>query len=586
MKNSIRKRKQKLVRKVSKATAKAGEQSKEHLKHNLIDRISHIENIRLLIAEWGLMVFALIMLAVTQAFWFADSYAEDRFDEGGAFSEGTLGTVSTLNPLFATTSSEKALSRLLFATLATNDYSGHPGAGLAESIRSSENGRVWTVKLREGLKWSDGEPSTNEDVIFSVNTIKNPVVKSIYDTSLVGVEASENEEGEVVLTLPQPYADFVAALNFPVLPKHKLENADLKNLVEDSFSTEPVTSGPFRFNALQATSGKDERVYYLTANPDYYKGKPNIASFAIHTYPKREDLVAALNLGEVTATAELTDNESELVTSAQLLKQNVAENVGVYLFFNTKSENLSNREMRQAIRQGLDLEAVREVAADTTPLDYPLLSTQIELENYPKIPEYDFKAAKTKIAELIGAAGTADSESGDGSGRPILEIATVNTGYAPDVANQVASQLQDLGFQTNISIYDENQQDFLANRSYDILIYKIGLGADPDLLPYYHSSQAGNGLNLSNYQNTLTDELILGARNTVDANLRAKKYESFLERWVEDVPAIGLYQANLTYFYNKNAQTFGNNVRLVTAVDRFTDVDEWAVNKTSKYRTP
>lgn len=574
MKSSIEKRKQKFVRKVSKTTAKVGKQSKEHLKHNLIERVSHIENIRLLILEWGLMVCALIMLAVTQAFWFADSYAEDSFTGGGTYSEATLGTVSTLNPLFATTSSEKTLSRLLFATLATNDYSGHPGAGLAESIRSSENGKVWTVKLREGLKWSDGEPITNEDVIFSVNTIKNPIVKSIYDNSLVGVVASENENGEVVLSLPQPYADFVAALDFPVLPKHKLENADLKNLVEDSFSTMPVTSGPFRFNALQATSGADDVVYYLSANPDYYKGEPLISSFAVRAYPTREALIAALNAGVVTATAELTDAEDDWVSSAQLLKKNADLNVGVYLFFNTRSETVANAELRRAIRQGLDLEAVREAAPDTTPLDYPLMASQIELENYPELPAHDFAAAQSKIAELTGGE------------QPQLEIATVDADFMPEVAQEVAAQLEALGFQTNITMYDENQQDFLANRAYDILIYKIGLGADPDLLPYYHSSQIGSGFNLSNYQNSLVDELILGARSTMDDTLRAKKYESFLNQWIADVPAIGIYQGNLTYYYNKNARAFGNNVRLVTGTDRFTDVSDWAVNKESKYRTP
>ena len=113
------------------------------------------------------------------------------------------------------------------------------------------------------------------------------------------------------------------------------------------------------------------------------------------------------------------------------------------------------------------------------------------------------------------------------------------------------------------------------------------MGADPDLLPYYHSSQAtGAGLNLSNYRNTLVDDLLIGARETLDVTLRAKKYESFLEYWVEDVPAIGLYQANMTYMYNKNARCYSESIHLVTALDRFIDVTAWAINRGTKNLTP
>ena len=63
-------------------------------------------------------------------------------------------------------------------------------------------------------------------------------------------------------------------------------------------------------------------------------------------------------------------------------------------------------------------------------------------------------------------------------------------------------------------------------------------------------------------------------------------YESFLRYWVEEVPAIGIYQANLTYYFNKNVRTFSEDDRLVFPTDRFSDVKYWAVNKAEKNRTP
>ena len=578
MKKTIRKRGQRFIRKFSRASVKASEDGREHIKENLIDRFSHIASIRLLILEWSLLVLALIMLASTQAFWFGDSYAENTFTSGGTYTEATIGEVNSLNPLFATTSSEKVLSRLLFATLVTNDYSGHPGIGLASAVSSDESGKVWTVQLRDGLKWSDGEPITNEDVIFTAELIKNPAVNTGYDSNLSNVKVSENEAGEIVFDLPAVYADFESALNIPIVPKHILKDTDPKTLIEDNFSVAPVTSGAFVFNAVQTGATTDEKIYYLSGSDYYYKGKPMLSSFAVHTYKNKTGVVEALNSGAVTATAELSGTDIMLVNSGQLNKKDSSLNSGAFIFFNTTSEGAKNAGLRAAIREGIDLANIRAEAPETQPLDYPLLKSQISLSSYPDLPEKNVESAKAKIAEIAG-------------GEVIkLNLVTVNSGYLPGVADVVAEELRGLGLEVEVSKYDENQ-DFISNviakRNYDVLVYEVELGADPDLLPYYHSSQASAaGLNLSNYRNALVDDLLLGARDTIDEALRIKKYEMFLEYWVTGVPAIGLYQPNLTYIYNRNVKTYDNDVRLVTALDRFVDVENWAATKTTKNKTP
>ncbi|MBR3254361.1 hypothetical protein IKF88_01345 [Candidatus Saccharibacteria bacterium] len=578
MVDSFKKRGQKFLRKFSRVSVKASTEGKEHIKENLIQRLSHIQNIRLLVLEWSLLVLALIMIAATQAFWFGNSYASDVFVDGGSYTEATIGKVNSMNPLFATTSSEKVLSKLMFATLTEIDYSGNPGLGLIKSLRAEEDGKVWKIKLRDNLKWSDGEPLTNEDVLFTINLIQDPAVKSIYEPNLKGVKVAENENGEIVFTLAAAYADFATALEIPVVPKHELEDAIIKNLVEDDFSTTPVTSGAFTFNALQSVAASDEEVVYLTANPNYYLGRPMLNSFAIHTYAEREDVIDAINNGAVTATAELSGMDENKVTSGAFYKKDSGIAAGVFMFFNTTSANLKNMSLRVAIRQGIDLSTVRAAAPDTIALNYPLISSQIQLSAYPQIPGYDFDAAKAKIDEIKGES------------QIHLEIATVKSGYLPDVSNIIKEQLAALGIEAQVTVYDETQ-DFIANvvskRSYDILVYEIELGADPDPLPYYHSSQASaSGLNLSNYSNALVDDLLVGARETLDPALRAKKYESFLNYWVSDVPAIGLYQANLTYIYNKNVRTYGNDVRLVSAIDRFSDILNFAAVKAGRNKTP
>ena len=578
MANSIKKRGQKIVRKFSRVSVKARAESKEHIRENVFERITHIFSIKLLILEWSLLMVALILLAATQAFWFTGTYAEDGFVGGGTYSEATIGAVNSMNPLFASTSSEKVLSKLMFSTLTTVDYSGNVGMGLAKSLIASENGRVWTMKLRDDLKWSDDQPITNEDVMFTIDLIKNPATNTNYSTNLASVNVSEKETGEIVFTLPSAYADFAAALEIPIVPKHELEDASYKTLVEDDFSTTPVTSGAFSFNAKQAAGVTGGEIVYLSANPNYYLGKPMVNTFAVYAYETKPELIAAMNSSTVTATAELSGSDVKEVTSAVYNQKNSSIANGAFVFFNTSSGKLKNREFRDAIRRGIDLGHIRSAAPDTIAIDYPLINSQIALGSYPALPSYDINYAKNKIAEISGGEAVH------------INIATVNTGFLPYVAELLGEELRELGLDAEVTAHEETQ-DFVANiisrRNYDILVYEIELGAEPDLLPYYHSSQASTaGLNLSNYRNTLVDDLLIGARETLDLSLRAKKYESFLDYWVNDVPAIGLYQANMTYLYNKNVRTYSDNVRLVTGLDRFSDVNNFAVNKASLNKTP
>lgn len=577
MASSIKKRGQKFVRKFSRVSLKASAEGKEHIKENFIGRLSHVKKIRLLVLEWTLLVIALMLVGVAQAFWFGESYAVNTYIDGGTYIEATIGKINSLNPLFATTSSEKVLSKLMFATLTYNDFSGHPGPQLASSVRHANDGKTWRIHLRDGLSWSDGEPITNKDVFFTIELIQNPAVSTIYTANLEGVKVSEDENGDIVFELPSSYADFSSALAIPIVPEHVLKDTPIKTLAEANFSKNPVTSGAFNFNATQVSS-EDEKVVYLTANQNYYLGRPMINSFAVHSYAEKASIETAIKSGEVTATAELDGEMANETASGSYFKRLTSVNSGVFAFFNNSRGALANADMRRSIRQGLNLPEIRAAAPDAKALDFPILESQIALANYPTIPTGDEMMAKEKIEEL------SDGE------KIHLEIATVDSGYLPAVAGKLADNLQALGIECSVSTYAESQE-FVANiisrRNYDILVYGVELGADPDPLAYYHSSQAqAAGLNLSNYRNSLVDDLLVGARGTMDNALRARKYEKFLEYWATDVPAVGLYQANMTYVYNKNAQIYNESNTLVTALDRFLDVEDWGVNKGVKNQTP
>lgn len=583
MNKNLKKSGRKIVRKISLFSKRVHRDGQEHIKENLIDHISHIKNVRLYILEWILLVTVIILLSITQAYWYLNSFAVETYTNGGTYTEATLGKINSFNPLFASTSSEETISRLLFATLSANDYSGHTGLGLAETIHANDAGDVWTVKLREGLKWSDDQPITNSDVLYTVKTIQSSRIKTSFAAKLVGVTAAENNQGELVFTLSSPNAFFGGSLDIPILPSHLLADVAPDLLLENKFSNRPVTSGAFTVNATQNIGTEGEKIVYLTANPKYYKGAPMLDSFSIHAFNNLNDIKDAIRSGTVTATADLPSKFAQELNTNNINEYQSSVNYGVFAFFNTESTIFKDKSLRQAVRLGLNLNNLRTGLSGELPLDYPLLESQIDSITFPSIPKTDVTTAKAEIERLKVATPDLASVK--------INIVTIKgNGYLEEFANRIASQLEGLGLKASVTVHESNK-DFTLNilrpRAYDLLIYEIGLGADPDVLAYYHSLEAAEGgHNLSNYKNQVVNDLLLSARSTMDSALRAAKYQKFLERWVEEVPAIGLYQTTLPYFVNRNVRAFSQENRLVTATDRFIDIENWATKKTVKNRTP
>ena len=578
MKASTKRRGKKLFKKWNKKSHEVSIKSTEHIKENLVEKLPNARNVRLLILEWSLLALALIFLACAQAFWYQNSSSVATFGNGGTYAEGTLGKVNSLNPLFANNNSEEAISKLLFATLTTTDYTGHTGSGLAQSITRNENAKVWTMKLRDNLKWSDGQPITNEDVLFTVGLIQNSAVNTPYKSNLSGVKVSE-DNGMIVFNLPSAYLDFDSALEIPILPKHSLQGIEPAKLSEAAFNNDPITSGPFTYNASQSnTTTGNSKVVFMSANDLYYQGRPMLDTFAIHAYENLDDIKLALKEGGISATAELSSHDSEEIVSGTIQEKQTTLNSGVYAFLNTTSLQLNNKTVRQALRQGIDMSDLRELLHGETALDYPLLKSQVDLQNWPELPAYNREEAKKTL-----------QASGLNTEIP-LQIATVKTGYLPELAKRMATQLEQLGFKTDVTVYEPDQNFIsmvLRQRNYDILIYEIELGSEPDLFAYYHSSQAtSSGLNLSNYKNTIVDNALLAMRSSTDEQIRATRYEALIKNWLSDVPAIGIYQPNLSYYLNKNVRSFSEDSRLVDVLDRFNDVRFWAANQTTKHRTP
>src|SRR5690606_39578415 len=151
----------------------------------------------------------------------------------------------TLNPLYASSSAERSAARLMFSSLYNYDAMGGLRGDLAQSMTIENDATTYFVNLKKGLKWHDGRPLTERDVMFTVNLIKDTGTRSYLSPVWQGIDVEAVDDTTVKFDLPATIAAFPHALTFPVVPRHILADAPAANLRENSFGNAPVGSGPF-----------------------------------------------------------------------------------------------------------------------------------------------------------------------------------------------------------------------------------------------------------------------------------------------------------------------------------------------------
>lgn len=570
------------------------EQAGIHFDNFFVKRWQNLKSVRLWILEWGLLNLVVLLLAIVQICWYADAYQMTTFVDGGNYSEATLGAINSMNPLYANTSSEKTLARLLFANLMSPDTTGHMKGELAKQVKKVDGDAAkWRLTLRDNLYWSDGEPITSDDLLYTIELIENDAAKTTIGVDFGSVKINKIDEKTVEFELPAPYVDFTDSLEFPLVPKHILGDIDPSLVFESNFSKEPVCSGVFKVNATQTanSSSKALQTVFLQKNDKYFLGGTRLDSFTIKAYGSVADIKEAFENSDVTATAELEDNENFARTG--VAKRESYLNAGAYAFLNTKSDVLKEVKVRKAIQEGANIALVRGDEYGHRGIDYPILENQFEGLNYPKLPSYNLDNAKTLLKDA-GYSYDGDMLKKDGQ-NVVLKLAYQDSSELGPVAERYAEELRKLGFDVSVSVFGEAEiqagQNFysmvIQSRNYDVLVQEINLGVSVDPFVYYSSQQANeHGWNLSNYSNRMVDDALLSARTTTDRELRKAKYESFLEYWVNDVPAIGLYRSNLNYYYSDGVQIYAEDVMMTDEFDRFADVRNFASKKGKVNLTP
>jgi len=262
------------------------------------------------------------------------------------------GDVSKFDPHFSTSSNDVRVSFNLFDNL----VSRHPDGKLYPSLATEwklEGQTTWRFKLRQGVKFHNGDPFTSADAKYSIERTYDPAAKTMVATVLATIERVEAPDpATLVITTKKPDPLLPARLAFyggQIIPKKYVESVG-----NDAFNAKPVGTGPVRFTSWV----KDDRAV-LDANPDYWGGKIDMDRWVMRPIPETAPRIAALLKGEVDAITQLPPDQEDRVAANASTRVAGALYAGLYvLAVNSKRPPLDNPLVKQALSLAIDREAI------------------------------------------------------------------------------------------------------------------------------------------------------------------------------------------------------------------------------------
>lgn len=555
-----------------------------HAHQFLIRRWKNLQEVRRHALGWLFLVVAMSAAVVWQSSQTMNAYSVELPSEGTTYSEGVLGSVDNLNPIFASTQAERSASRLIFANLLTYDEKGDLVGELAERWNVEPDGKSYKVQLRNNARWHDGQPITADDILFTFAAIKDADTRSPLYSSWRNIAVEKVDQLTVRFILPTSYSPFPNSLTIGILPKHILGDLRAAQLRNNSFNTAPIVgSGPFAFQDMRALDSERTRyILRLSANQEYFGGTPKPSRFNLQAFADRDQLINAFRAQEVAAVADLASPQLATLSGRQdIVKTESPLFNAVYAFFKMDSAYLQDDKVRLALQYATNrAQLIEKLDNRFEPVIGPLLPGQLGYKS-------DLRQADDKIRDaekLLDEAGwklNRDGKRMKGDQQLKIQIATVSEGDYPLVAQELIDQWSRLGItlESNVIRSEEIQQNVIAPRAYDVLIYELAIGRDPDVFAYWHSSQANErGFNLSDYKSGRIDDILDSARSTLDSNLRSAKYGSFIQQWLADVPAVGLYRPSMSYVQTRNVTSFTPRP-LAEQVNRYFNVRYWSAAK-------
>lgn len=461
-----------------------------------------------------------------------DIFRVDAPAKGGTLREGVIGEPSFINPILSGTDTGRDLAYLTYSGLMRINEHGELAPDLAESYTISDDGLVYTFKLRNDIYFHDNEKITADDVVFTITKTKDPRIKSPLAANWQGVVVKAIDERTIEFTLKSPYNPFLENTTIGIIPEHIWKDAvEVDQFAFSKYNFEPIGSGPYKVDEVRRGSDGSAVYYKLVAFSKYGPGEKNITNIYIHIYKDMESLVTALRAGDIDSAAALSPAAASQLTQEGFRIETTPMLRIFGVFFNQNQQTgFVKKEVRQSLADAVDKQRIidKVLYSYADPEDSPL----------PRGISEDATTTDRTVATTTLSFTLSTSDN------PELKA----------VADALKEQWGAIGVQVNVATLDpaELTRTVIRPRKYDALLFGEIVGRGNDLYPFWHSSERKDpGLNIAQYTNTRADALLQRARaatTTAEMNENLSAFEDIVK---QDVPAAFLYSPHFIYVVPK-----------------------------------
>jgi peptide/nickel transport system substrate-binding protein len=551
--------------------------------------------------RWQILIVLLAVVAIAVLLLGRQPVVQSNLPEpvtGGVYTEGLVGAVGRLNPVFESLNpADRDLNNLLYSSLIRHDSRGIPQPDLAESWGVSQDGKVYNFTIRPEVVWHDGEPVTSDDILFTVEMLRDPDsplpedLRALWDQ----VEINRLDEKNLQFILPEPFAPFLDYLTFKILPAHLVGHLTAAEMVDAEFNLEPVGSGPYAFDHFLTEEGAITGVV-LKAFDDYFPRRPYIDQLVFRYYPDSGGALDAYQAGDAMGLSLVNPDAlpEALDQSGLNLYSGRIGDFGL-IFLNLDSSEapfFQDVAVREALIRGLNRQKIID----------RLMDGQAVLANGPVLPGtwayYDglepIPYEPEKAISLLRAAGYTIPDSGGAVRQKDGEALEFELLHPDDpLYTAVAAEIQEdwsrlgVGVTTVPVPLGELVEDRLSGGNYQAALMELDAGRfpDPDPYPLWHEAQIDEGQNYSRWENRTASEYLEQARVINDLNERARLYRNFQVLFNRELPALPLFYKVYTYGVDEQVQgiRFGP---VFTTGDRFQNILDWFLLARRAAETP
>ena len=448
------------------------------------------------------------------------------------------------DPAYGWGAGEHVHEPLIQSTLTVTNTDLSIGMDLATDYSVSEDGLTWTVKIRDDVKFTDGEPLTAEDVAFTYNNCRDN--SSVNDFSMLK-EAVAVDDTTVEFHMNTPFAVWPYTMAIVgIVPEHAYD---------ENYGQNPIGSGRY----IMKQWDKGQQVIF-EANPDYYGEEPKIKKLTV-LFMEEDAAMAAAMSGQADVAHTAASYSDQEIDGYELLSVATVDNRGFNLPCTEPEEKdgitygnslTSDVNVRRAINLAIDREEmIKNVLNGYGTVAYSVCD-KMPWYNEEAVTEYDLDAAKALMEEAGWIEGDDGIREKDGEKAELTIMFSNGDSVRQALAEDSANQLRELGIDVTTSgvgwdtAYDQAQSE--------PLIWGWGAHSPMELYNIYHTIKDTGSAEYSPYANETVDKYM-------DEALASSNLEESYDLWKKaqwdgttgitqegDIPWIWLCNIDHLYF--------------------------------------